>query len=64
MKCENCAQLQAKADEYERVLKLVDEVWTRSQLHPDVNFIGDDEHEAWSEVREVLSKHRQKEGTT
>ena len=35
-------------------LKEVDEVWTRSQSHPDINFMGDDEHKAWGKVIKAL----------
>lgn len=34
---------------------LVDQVWERANLYPDINFLGDDEHEAWSKCREALS---------
>ena len=56
--CPNCkdriAQLQAKTDEYERVLERLGKYDLGS-----INnyFIKDD-------IKEVLSKHRQKEGTT
>lgn len=36
-------------------LELVDEVWHRANLHPEINFLGDDEHEAWSAVRAALA---------
>ena len=41
-----------------KALELVDEVWERTNLHPDVNFMGDDEHEAWSGVKGALANHR------
>jgi hypothetical protein len=28
----------------------------RMNLHPDVNFMGDDEHEAWSALRTAIAK--------
>lgn len=48
------AFLLAEVERKDRALKLVDQVWTRSQLHPDVNFMGDDEHEAWKSVKEAI----------
>lgn len=47
--------LRSKVERYEKALRLVDEVWTRANLHPDVNFMGDDEHEAWTLVKAALS---------
>ena len=48
------------SEELVKALELVDEVWERSNLHPDINFMGDDEHEAWGNVKEAIAKHRQR----
>lgn len=48
----------ALIEEQSKALALVDEVWTRSNLYPEVNFLGDDEHEAWGKVKEALAHSR------
>lgn len=46
------------SDRLVKALELIDEVWERANLYPDVNFLGDDEHEAWGKTKQVLKIYR------
>ena len=65
--CPNCkdriAQLQAKADEYERVLELTLEQYTDyMEVSQSKHWCLSNKESVANEVAQALSKHRQKEG--
>ena len=42
--------------------KTVNEVWTRDNLYPEVNHLGDDVHDAWRKIKEALTAIERKRG--